>query len=122
MQAYNGMRAHELRKGTMVNGQRVTDLRTGVRNGGRVVTVFVEGTPRGRKGRVRPERLGTFALAESIPGTRTPTTWAMPAGPVGREPGTKLNGGWYGDPDASDRGSRADRHQRRIESITYAAA
>jgi len=122
MHAYNGLRAHELSKGTMVNGRRVVDLRTGVCNGGCVVTVFVEGTPRGRKGRVRPELLGTYALGESIPGTRTPTTWAMPAGPVGREPGTRLNGGWYGDADASDRGARADRHHRMIESITYAAA
>jgi hypothetical protein len=122
MHTYNGLHAHELSKGTMVNGRRVIDLRPGLSNGQRVITVFVEGKPRGRKGRVRPEKLGTFALGESIPGTRTPTTWAMPAGPVGREPGTKLSGGWYGDADARDRGARADRHHRMIESITYAAA
>jgi hypothetical protein len=121
MQRNNGLYAHELSRGTTINGRRVVALRPGLRNGGRVVTVLVEGTP-DRKGRVRPIELGTFGLGQPIPGTRTPTTWAMPAGPVSREPGTRLNGGWYGDPDARDRGSRADRHHRMIESITYAAA
>ncbi len=120
MQVTGGLRAHELSKGTMVNGRRVVGLKRGMRSGVRVVTVHVEGRPN-RKGRVRPVELGTFALAAPVPGTRTPTTWAMPAGPVDRKPGTQRNGGWYGDADARDRGARADRHHRMIESLTYAA-
>ena len=121
MQGNAGLRAHEVAQGTIINGRRVVGMRRGLRNGAQVITLFVEGTP-GRRGRVRPVEVGTFGLASFVPGTRTPTTWHMPAGPVGREPGTRLNGGWYGDGDARDRGARADRHQRMIESITYAAA
>lgn len=121
MQGNAGLRAHELARGTMIDGRRVVDLRPGMRNGVRVVTVFVESTP-GRKGRVRPVELGVFTLAATVPGTRTPTTWAMPAGPVERKPGTRLGGGWYGDHDDTGRGARADRHHRLIESITYAGA
>lgn len=119
MQDTGGLMAYELGNGTMIDGRRVVGLRRGMRNGDRVVTVFVEGKP-GRKGRVRPVELGTFALAATVPGTRTPTTWAMPAGPVGRKPGGKLHGGWYGDADERDGRARADRNQRMIHNLVYA--
>jgi hypothetical protein len=116
-----GIRAEEIRGGTMINGRRVVAMTTGMTGSGqRTTTVRFAGF--NRKGKPRLSDPVTYVHGTWVDGTRTPTTWAMPAGPVGRQPGTKLNGGWFGDPDASDRGSRADRHQRKIESITYAAA
>lgn len=113
-----GLYGYEITRGTLVGGRRVAEMRRGVRDHRQVVSLFFE--ERDRRGRKRLGEPVTYPLASRVPGTARPTTWAMPAGPVGRTPGTKLNGGWYGDRDDTGRASAADRHQRRIESITYA--
>ena len=113
----DGLTADQIHQGTLINGRRVATMATGIVNGQRVRTVRCE--IRDRKGRKRLSDPVSYPLGTVVPGTRRPTTWAMPAGPVGRRPGVKQNGGWYGDGDATDRGSRADRHQRRIEAFTY---
>lgn len=117
----HGIRAEEIRRGTTINGRRVVAMTTGITGAGlRTTSVRFDETD--RKGRKRLSDPVTYIHGTWVPGTRPLTTWAMPAGPVRRQPGTRLNGGWYGDADAADRGARADRHQRKIESITYAAA
>lgn len=114
----SGLFAQEIHKGTTINGRRVETMRTGVVNGQRSITVqFAETTMRKGKARNRLSAPVSYLVGTRVPGSNVPTTWAMPAGPVHRKPGTKLNGGWYGD---GDDGNRADRHHRKIESITYA--
>lgn len=110
----DGLRGYEIHPGTMINDRRVAAMKTGLRNQTRVIIVqFAERNRRGHKSLSEPV---TYPLAGLVPGTKLPTTWAMPAGPVHRKPGTEPNGGWYGDGG----GTPTDRHQRRIEAITYA--
>lgn len=115
----DGLFPEELHTGTLIDGQRVVRKTIGRDSNGRTV-VYVQFMVPNKRGKLRLSEPVGFTSGTVVPGTRKPTTWAMPAGPVHRKPGTKQNGGWYGDGDATDRGSRADRHQRRIEAITYA--
>jgi hypothetical protein len=109
-----GISGREITRGTKINGRSVVAMKRGVRDHKEVVIVqFAEVD---RKGRKRLSEPVPYWLNGRVPGTATPTTWAMPAGPVHRKPGTEPNGGWYGDGG----GTPADRHQRRIEAITYA--
>ena len=114
------MLAEQLTAGTMIDGQRVATMTRGPVNGVTAVTVRFE-TERVKRGKVRKvlSEPVTFLHGTEVRGTAKRTTWAMPAGPVGRKPGTKLHGGWWGDGDDSSRG-RTDRHSRLITSITYA--
>ncbi len=114
-----GLYAEELHRGTLVNGKRVETMTRGRTVAGQK-TITVRFAETDRRGRKRTSDPVTYLAGQTVPGTRRPTTWAMPAGPVGRRPGVRQNGGWYGDGDATDRGSRADRHQRRMEALTYA--
>ncbi len=115
----DGLKAEELRAGTLIGGERVARMTCGRNMAGQGTTSvqFERITKRGKRYLTDPV---TYVHGRPVPGTRRPTTWNMPAGPVHRKPGTKQNGGWWGDGDATDRGSRADRHQRRIEALTYA--
>jgi hypothetical protein len=115
----------DIRAGMLIGGRRVAAMTRGV---GQTTVRFAE-ERRNRRGNIRSKLSDpvTYLHGRPVPGTKPPTTWAMPAGPVhltpGREQrqgGTRQMGGWWGDSDATDRGSRADRHQRRIESIVYA--
>ncbi len=126
MRHTTGLYAQELKRGTLINGQRVAAMAVGTTSAGvRSTTVRVETID--RKGRKRLSEPMRYLHGTIVPGTLRPTTWAMPAGPVHlepgreprREPGTTLRGGWWGDADDHSRAGRADRHQRRIESITY---
>lgn len=113
-----GIYGRELRRGTTIDGRAVVAMTRGLLNGQRYVAVQFHETD--RKGRKRLSKPFRYWADGRVPGTRALTTWAMPAGPVGRKPGGKLHGGWYGDPDANGRGDRADRHSRKIDSLTYA--
>ena len=115
----DGLYPDEIHSGTMINGERVVRKTHGIDSAGRK-TVFVQFMRPNRRGKLRLSAPVAYTCGTVVPGTRRPTTWAMPAGPVHRKPGVKQNGGWWGDGDATDRGSRADRHQRRIEAFTYA--
>lgn len=115
----DGLYPEEIHSGTMINGERVVRKSIGIDSNGRKV-VFVQFMRTNRRGKMRLSEPVGYVSGTIVPGTRKPTTWHMPAGPVHRKPGTKQNGGWWGDGDATDRGSLADRHQRRIEAITYA--
>lgn len=119
------IKGEEIRGGMLIDGRRVAAMTRGIG----CTTVRFEETTRNRRGNVRTRLSSpvTYLHGRPVPGTKRPTTWAMPAGPVhltpGREQrhgGTRQMGGWWGDGDATDRGDRADRHQRRIESIVYA--
>lgn len=111
----DGLFIEDVRRGTLIDGKRVTGLFPGQRNGRRTITVRLDdGT---RQGERRTYYTGT---GSRLAGTRRLTTFAMPAGPVGRKPGGKLYGGWYGDRDDTGRGVLADRHSRMIDALTYA--
>lgn len=113
--ASDGLFIEDVRRGTLIDGKRVTGLFPGQRNGRRTLTVRLDdGTRRGER---RTYYTGT---GSRLAGTRRLTTFAMPAGPVGRTPGGKLHGGWFGDRDDNGRGARTDRHSRMIDALTYA--
>lgn len=113
-----GMFAEDIRNGTMIGGRRVAAMTRGLLSGRPVVTVRFAGVD--RKGRARLSDPVTYTVGNRVPGTRTSTTWAMPAGPVERKPGGKLHGGWYGDPDDNGRDGRAARHSRMVNCLVYA--
>jgi hypothetical protein len=113
-----GIRAEDIKRGMLIDGRRVATMTVGLISGQRATTVRFP--DRDRKGRPVLSAPVRYIHGTMVGGTRTPTAWAMPAGPVGRKPGGELNGGWWGDADANDRGARTDRHHRMIESITYA--
>ena len=111
----DGLFIEDVRRGTLIDGKRVTGMFPGLLNGRRTITVRLDnGTVRGER---RTYRIGSGVR---ISGTRRLTTFAMPAGPVGRKPGGKLHGGWYGDRDDTGRGARMDRQSRMIDAPTYA--
>jgi hypothetical protein len=116
------MRAEQIGNGTMIDGRRVVAMTTGPVNGRRAVTVRFATETRNRRGKVRKglSEPVTYFYGTEVSGTRKATTWAMPAGPVGRKPGGKLHGGWWGDGDDNSSQGRADRHSRMISSLTYA--
>lgn len=109
-QRQRGIRAEDIRRGTLIDGRRVVAMRVGLTSAGQRATT-VQFPDVDRKGRKRLSDPVTYLHGTFVDGTRTPTTWAMPAGPVGRKPGGTLHGGWYGD--------RADRHHRMINSLVY---
>lgn len=113
-----GIRAEEIRRGMMINGRRVVAMTTGVTGAGQHTTT-VRFPDVDRKGRSCLSAPVTYVHGTWVGGTRALTTWAMPAGPVGRKPGGKLLGGWWGDPDDNGRQGRADRHQRQINNLVY---
>jgi hypothetical protein len=114
-----GIRAEDIRRGTTIDGRRVVAMTTGVTGSGQRTT-SVRFETHDRKGRKRLSDPVTYVHGTRVGGTRALTTWAMPAGPVGRTPGGKLHGGWFGDADNNDRGARTDRHQRMVNNLTYA--
>lgn len=115
-----GMYAEDIKSGSMIGGRRVAAMTRGLTSGNRTVTVRFDTVD--RKGRKRLSEPVTYLLGTGarIPGTRTPTTPNMPAGPVGRKPGAQLHGGWFGDADDTGRDARTDRHSRMINNLTYA--
>jgi hypothetical protein len=112
-----GIRAEDIKRGTIIGGRRVSAMTVGLVNGQRATTVRFPDTD--RKGRPVLSAPVRYIHGTWVGATRTPTTWAIPAGPVGRTPFGKLHGGWYGDPDSNDRDARADRHNRKINALTY---
>ncbi len=107
-----GMRAEDIKRGTMIDGRRVIGLARGLRNGRRVVTVTLP-TANRRKPERRTFLLGT---GQRIVGTRTPTTHNMPAGPVRpvREPMLVSKRFGRGTDESGQ-----DFHSRLIGSIVY---
>lgn len=119
------IKGEEIRGGMLIGDRRVASMTRGMISG--TMATIVRFETRNRRGRKRLSEPVTYLHGAPVPGTKTLTTWAMPAGPVHLEPGreqrnggTRQAGGWWGDADATDRAGRADRHQRRIESIVYA--
>lgn len=108
-----GMYAEDIRRGTLISGRRVAAMARGTLNGAGIVTVRFE--ERDRKGRKRLSAAATYRVGTRVPGTRRPTTWAMPAGPV-KSGGRPMLLGKVGRGDDE---SAADRNSRLIASVVY---
>lgn len=112
-----GIRAEEIRRGMLVGGRRVERMTVGLISGQMATTIRFQ--ERDRKGRTVLSAPEMYIHGTTVGGTRKLTTWAMPAGPVGRTPFGKLHGGWYGDADDGGRDARTARHDRMISALTY---
>ncbi len=109
-----GMLAEDIRAGTLIGGRRVAEMARGTRNGRRTVTVRFDGV--NRRGRKRLSDPVTYLLGTRVPGTRRPTTYAMPAGPVRPVHQPTLVSKRVGRGEDE---SRRDFHSRLMDSVVY---